>query len=391
MKPEMLLKIRDEVKKQFDAGFLQAVSYSDWIANIVPVPKKDGKVRMCVDYRDLNRASPKDNFPLPHIDTLVDNTAGHSYFSFMDGFFGYNQIKMCPNDMSKTTFVTLWGTFCYKVMPFRLKNAGATYQRAMVALFHDMTHKEIERLREFHLKLNPAKCTFGVTSGKLLGFIVSRRGIEIDPDKVRAIQKLPPPRTQKEVRGFLGRLNYISRFISQLTEKCDPVYRLLRKNDSGEWNNECQDALEKIKRQLTNAPVLVPPVPNRPLILYLSVFDNFMVCVLGQHDDTGKKEMAIYYLSKKSTEYEAKYSPVEKLCCALVWATKRLRQYMLYHTTWLISKLDPLKYMMEAPALSGRLARWQMLLSEFDILYVSRKAIKGSAIADFIASRASDD
>ncbi|KAK8684177.1 hypothetical protein V6N13_040208 [Hibiscus sabdariffa] len=275
MKPEILLKIRDEVKKQFDAGFLQAVTYSDWVANIVPVPKKDGKVRMCVDYRDLNRASPKDNFPLPHIDTLVDNTADHSYFSFMDGFSGYNQIKMCPDDMNKTT--------------------------------------------------------------------------------------------------------------------CDPVYKLLRKNNPGEWNDECQTALERIKRQLTNAPILVPPVPERPLILYLMVFENSMGCVLGQHDDSGKKERAIYYLSKKFTEYETKYSPVEKLCCALVWATKRLRQYMLYHTTWLISKLDPLKYMMESSALSGRLARWQMLLSEFDILYVSRKAVKGSAIANFLASRASDD
>ncbi|KAK9045151.1 hypothetical protein V6N11_059040 [Hibiscus sabdariffa] len=123
LKPEMLLKIKDEVKKQFDAGFLQAVTYSVWAANIVHVPKKDEKVNMCVDYRDLNQASPKDNFLLPHIDTLVDNTAGHSYFSFMDGFSGYNQIKMCPDDMSKTTFVTLWGTFCYKVMAFGLKNA----------------------------------------------------------------------------------------------------------------------------------------------------------------------------------------------------------------------------------------------------------------------------
>ncbi|KAK9011583.1 hypothetical protein V6N11_044430 [Hibiscus sabdariffa] len=367
-------------------------------------------------YSDLNRASPKDNFPLPHIDTLVDNTAGHSYFSFMDGFSGYNQIKMCPEDMNKTTFVTLWGTFCYKVMPFGLKNAGATYQRAMVVLFHDMMHKEIEvyvddmiaksrieeehivnleklfrRVREFRLKLNPAKCTFGVTSGKLLGFIVSKKGIEIDPGKVKAIQELPPPRTQREVRGFLGRLNYISRFISQLTEKCDPVYKLLRRNNPGEWNDECQAALEKIKKQLTNAPILVSPVPDRPLILYLTVFENSMGCVLGQHDDSGKKERVIYYLSKKFTEYEAKYTAVEMLCCALVWATKRLRQYMLYHTTMLISKLDPLKYMMEAPALSGRLARWQMLLSDFDILYVSRKAIKGSVIADFLASRAADD
>ena len=116
-----------------------------------------------------------------------------------------------------------------------------------------------------------------------------------------------------------------------------------------------------------------------------------MGCVLGQHDDTGKKERAIYYLSKKFTECEVRYPFIQKLCCALVWVTRRLRQYMLYHTTWLISKLDPLKFLMEAPALTGRLARWQMLLSEFDILYVSQKAVKGSAIADFLASRASED
>ena len=144
VKPEMLLKIKEEVKKQLDAGFLKVAKYPQWVANIGPIPKKDEKVRMCVDYRDLNRASPKDNFPLPHIYTLVDNTAKHSLFSFMDGFSGYNQIRMAPEDIEKTTFLTMWGTFCYKIMPFGLKNAGATYQRAMVMLFHDMMHKEIE-------------------------------------------------------------------------------------------------------------------------------------------------------------------------------------------------------------------------------------------------------
>ena len=114
------------------------------MANIVPVPKKDGKIRMCVDYRDLNRVSPKDNLSLPHIDTLIDNTTKHFLFSFMDGFSGYNHIRMAPEDMEKTTFLTMWGTFCYKVIPFGLKNVGATYQRAMVTLFHDMMHKEIE-------------------------------------------------------------------------------------------------------------------------------------------------------------------------------------------------------------------------------------------------------
>ncbi|WRX28661.1 Reverse transcriptase domain - like 10 [Theobroma cacao] len=191
-------------------------------------------------------------------------------------------------------------------MPFGLKNAGVTYQRAMVALFHDMMHKEIEvyvddmiakshierdhtvnlkklfeRLRKFQLKLNPAKCTFGVTSRKLLGFIVSEKGIEVDPDKIRAIQELPPPKTQKEVREFLGRLNYIARCISQLTCKCDPIFKLLRKQDPREWNEECQIAFDKIKEYITNPPVLVPPTARKPLLLYLTVNKNSMGCVLG--------------------------------------------------------------------------------------------------------------
>uniref|UniRef100_A0A2N9G972 Uncharacterized protein n=1 Tax=Fagus sylvatica TaxID=28930 RepID=A0A2N9G972_FAGSY len=364
MKPEVILKIKEEVEKQLKAGFLSTVTYSDWVANIVPVPKKDGKVRMCVDYRDLNRASPKDNFPLPHIDTLVDNTATNVVFSFMDGFSGYNQIKMAEEDKSKTAFVTHWGTFVYDVMPFGLKNAGATYQRAMVTLFHDMIHHEIEvyvddmiaksrtaqdhltdlrklfqRLKKYQLRLNPNKCAFGVTSGKLLGFIVSGRGIEIDPAK---------------------------------------------------WTEDCQKAFDKIKEYLLNPPILVPPTPGRPLILYLTVQEASMGCMLGQQDETGKKEQAIYYLSKKFTEPETRYLLVEKTCCALAWASKKLRQYMLYYTTWLVSRMDPIKYIFEKPALTGKIARWQVLLSEFDILFVARKAIKGQAIADYLADYPSE-
>lgn len=201
--------------------------------------------------------SQKDYFPLPHIEVLVDNITQFSVFSFMDGFSGYNQIKMSPDDMKKTTFIMLWGTYFYKVMPFGLKNAGATYQRAMVTLFHDTIHKEIEvyvddmivksitkddhlerlgelfpRLQNFKLRLNPAICTFGVRSSKLLGFIVSQKGIEVDPDKVRAIQDIPPPRIEKEVRRFIGRLNYISKFISYLIATYEPIFKLLRKSQS---------------------------------------------------------------------------------------------------------------------------------------------------------------
>jgi len=182
----------------------------------------------------------------------VENRSRMTLFLFMDGFSGYNQIKMAPEDIEKTTFITPWGTFCYKVMSFGLKNAGATYQRAIVTLFYDMIHKEIEvyvddmiaksrseeehlvnlrklfeRLRKLKLRLNPAKCTFGVRSRKLLGFIVSQRGIEVDLDKVRAILEMPHSLIEKEVRGFLGRLNYIDRFISQLTATCEPIFKLL--------------------------------------------------------------------------------------------------------------------------------------------------------------------
>ena len=241
--PRWSLQVKEEIQKQLSVGFLSVVEYPEWLANVVPVPKKDGKVRVCVDFRDLNKASPKDDFPLPHIDMLVDSTAGHPMLSFMDGFSGYNQILMALEDMEKTSFITEWGTYCYWVMPFGLKNAGATYQRAATTLFHDMMHRDVEvyvddmivksqggadhlaalqrffeRIRQFRLRLNPKKCTFGVTSGKLLGHIVSERGIEVDPEKIKAILDMLAPRNEKEIRGFLGRLQYISRFIARLTD-----------------------------------------------------------------------------------------------------------------------------------------------------------------------------
>ena len=261
--PRWSLQVKEEIQKQLSVGFLSVVEYPEWLANVVPVPKKDGKVRVCVDFRDLNKASPKDDFPLPHIDMLVDSTVGHPMLSFMDGFSGYNQILLALEDMEKTSFITEWGTYCYRVMPFGLKNAGATYQRAATTLFHEMMHRDVEvyvddmivksqggadhlaalqrffeRIRQFRLRLNPKKCSFGVTSGKLLGHIVSERGIEVDPEKTKAILDMPAPRTEKEIRGFLGRLQYISRFIARLTDICEPIFRLLRKNQPTVWNDD---------------------------------------------------------------------------------------------------------------------------------------------------------
>ena len=212
MKLEWTLKIKEEVEKQYNAGFLRMVKYLEWLANVVLVPKKDVKVRMCVNFWDLNEASPKDDFPLPYIDILIDNAAEHALLSFMDGFLGYDQIKMVLEDIEKTSFITPWGMYYYKVMPFGLKNAGATYQHAATTLLHDLIHKEVEvyvdgmivkskdheghipalwkffeRIQFYKLRLNPKKCTFGVTFEKLLGLWKVRGGLKLVLTKLRQL------------------------------------------------------------------------------------------------------------------------------------------------------------------------------------------------------------
>lgn len=235
-------------------------------------------------------------------------------------------------------------------MPFGLKNAGTTYKRTATTLLHDMMHKEVEvyvddmivksptreehipafrkifeRLRKYNMRLNPHKCALGVTSGKLLGHLVSKRGIEVDPSKIKAIMEMPPPKTEKEVRGFLGRLQYISRFIAKLTSTCEPLFKQLKKVRRVEWDDECQKAFDKIKEYLAEPPVLVPPVPQQPLLLYLSITKTVIGSMLAQNQEGNEK--VVYYLSKKFLEYETRYTPLEKTCLALVWATKKLRHY----------------------------------------------------------------
>ena len=194
---------------------------------------------MCVDYKDLNDACPKDSFPLPHIDQIVDASAGHGKLSFLDAFSGYHQIPMYPLDSKKTSFITCHGLFCYNVMPFGLKNVGATYQRLVTKIFRpllgktmevyidDMLIKSKERpdhanhlqkafdlLRTYGMKLNPTKCAFGVSVGRFLGFMMTQRGIEANPSQLKAILESLAPSSRKEVQHQMGRLAALGRFIS---------------------------------------------------------------------------------------------------------------------------------------------------------------------------------
>jgi hypothetical protein len=216
-----------------NASFIYPVPLTEWASNPVPVNKKKGTIHVWMDFCDLNKAYPKDNFPTPFINQILDECVGSKVFSFMDGFSGYNQIYIKPKDQHKMTFICPWGTFTYQKMPFDLKNAGATFQRAMTFAFHNLKHiveaylddlaahsrKRVdhpkhlrlifERFHHYHIWLNPHKCIFCVRPGRLLGFLVSETGIMADPLKVESILRLPPPHTIQQRQGLQGKAKFL--------------------------------------------------------------------------------------------------------------------------------------------------------------------------------------
>ncbi|XP_028086009.1 uncharacterized protein LOC114286987 [Camellia sinensis] len=407
-KPEVELNIKDEVVKLLGAGFIKPIQHPTWLSSIVPVIKKNGQIRVCVDFRDLNKSCPKDEFPLPNIDTLIDSAAGHHMFSFMDGFSGYNQIKMAPKDAPKTAFRTPIGNFFYTVMPFGLKNAGATYQRAMTTIFHDMLHKSLEcyiddlvvkskeetshlkdlqrvfeRCKKYKLRMDPLKCAFGVTAGKFLGCIVHRHGIDPDPAKVATIKNMPRPTSLDELRTFLGRASYLRRFIPAMAEITQPFNSLLKKDVRFIWNEEHQQAFEGVKSTLTSPLSMTPPQPARPLLLYITSTPKSVGALLAQEIDG--LERPVYYISRVIQGAEVRYSPIERHCLALVFAAKKLRHYLLSYPIHLMTRSDPIRFLLTRPALSGRPARWLLSLAEYDITCKAPKAIKSQALADLLA------
>uniref|UniRef100_A0A2N9I2Z5 Uncharacterized protein n=1 Tax=Fagus sylvatica TaxID=28930 RepID=A0A2N9I2Z5_FAGSY len=344
--PEIEAQITQEVKKLLSAGFIKPIQHPRWLSNIVPVKKK--------------------------------NAAGHAMFSFMDGFSGYNQIFMTPRDAEKTAFRTPIGNFYYTVMPFGLKNAGATYQRTMTAMFHDMMHREIEdyvddivvksktrgdhfgvlkkvfeRCRLYKLKMNPLKCAFGVSAGKFLGFLVHQRGIDVDPTRASAIATMKPPTTHKELKSFLGKLSYIRRFIPGLAAVTSAFSPLLKKGASFRWSTECQEAFEKVQNIMTKLPTVCAPISGKPLRLYLASNSQAIGALIAQENDDGI-EQPIYYVQ-------------------------------------LMTKSHPIRSLLHRSVLSGRLAQWLLQLSQYEIIAETPTAIKSQAIADLLAQFPGED
>ncbi|KAJ9545671.1 hypothetical protein OSB04_025378, partial [Centaurea solstitialis] len=332
---------------------------------------------------------------------------GHELLTFMDAYSGYNQILMHKDDQEKTAFMTDKGIYCYKVMPFGLKNAGSTYQRLVNRMFKDHLGRTMEVyiddmlvksersqdhiqhlkqsfdiLREYKMKLNPTKCSFGVHAGKFLGYMVTRRGIKASPEQIKAILEIQSPRNVKEVQKLTGRVAALNRFISRSSDKCHLFYNVLRKNKGFDWTEAHEEALQSLKKYMSNPPLLTKPIEGESLQLYLAVSNNAVSAVLVREGD--QHQQPIYYISKSFLDAETRYTSMEKLLLGLVTAAKKLRHYFESHHIIVVTNY-PLKIVLRKPELTGRLAKWSIYLSSFDLTYQPRTAIKSQALADFVA------
>jgi hypothetical protein len=288
-----------------DAGFIEEVHDPVWLANSVIIPKANGKLRMCIDYTSLNKACPKDPYPLPRIDQIVDSTSGCDLLSFLDAYSSFHQIQMSRQDRKHTAFVTVDGLYCYVVMPYGLKSALPTFVRAMSKTFGDLIRDRVEvyvddimvktkrgltlvedltlvfdRLRATRTKLNPDKCVFGVSAGKLLGFLVSHWGIEANLEKIKAIKAMRPPARIKDVKKLAGSLAALSRFISRMAERVPPFFKLMRKSGPFSWTEEAERAFQEVKQHLVSLPILVAPEPREALYLYIAAASEAVSMVL---------------------------------------------------------------------------------------------------------------
>ena len=305
---------------------------------------------------------------------------------------------MDPDDQEKTLSVMGQGTYCYRVMPFELKNTGATYQRLVNRMFHkqigtsmevyieDMLVKSIaaelhiahlteafQILKEYNMKLNQAKCAFGVSAGKFLGFIVNNRGIEANPDKIKVVLGMPPPSNIKEVQCLTRRIAPLSHFVSRASDKCQSFFQVLKK--AFQWDAHCEEAFTTLKTYLSSPPILVSPSKGELLTLYLAISDFSTRAILVRDKD--RVQHPVYYYSRALRRVEERYPKMEKLILALVTIARKLDPYFQAHTIEILTEY-PMKQVLHKQETSGRLMKWAIELSEFVMEFTSVELVEAT-------------
>ncbi|GJV36449.1 reverse transcriptase domain-containing protein [Tanacetum coccineum] len=393
--PKIHEVIKKEVIKLLDAGLIYPISDSPWVSPVYYVPKKGGMTvvenedneliptrlvtgwRVCIDYRKLNDATRKDHFSLPFMDQMLEH-------------------------QEKTTFTCPYGTFDYRRMPFGLCNAPGTFQRCMMAIFHDMIEETMEvfmddfsvlgdsfssclshldkmlkRCEDTNLVLNWEKCHFMVKEGIVLGHKISKSEIEVDRAKVDVIAKLPHPTSVKGVRSFLGHTGFYRRFIQDFSKIARPMTHLLEKETPFIFLKECIEAFNILKKKLTEAPILVAPDWDLAFEIMCDTSDYAVGAVLGQ-----RKTMhfqPIHYASKTMTDAQTYYTTTEKKLLAVVYAFKKFWPYLVLSKTIVYTDPSALKYLLAKQDAKLRLLRWILLLQEFDVIIRDKKGAENLA------------
>ncbi|KAM1060285.1 hypothetical protein TB1_024212 [Malus domestica] len=338
---------------------------------------------------------------------MLERLAGYVFYCFLDGYSGYNQIVIAPEDQEKTTCTCPFGTFAYRRMPFGLCNAPATFQRCMMSIFSDYVEKIIEvfmddfsvfgdsfdgclhnlslilkRCVETNLVLNWEKCHFMVKQGIVLGYIISENGIEVDKSKIDLVRHLPSPTAVREVRSFLGHAGFYRRFIKDFSKVAQPLCRLLQKDVTFDFNEECTTSFNQLKELLTTAPIIVPPDWSLPFELMCDAFDYALGSVLGQRKD--KRPHVIYYASRTLNDAQLNYSTTKKELLAVVFALDKFRSYLIGTKVIVFIDHAALKYLLTKKEAKPRLIRWTLLLQEFDIEIRDKKGSE-NVVADHLS------
>ena len=382
----------DELKKQLDelvaSGFIKP-SKSPFGAPVLFVKKKDGSMRMCVDYRDLNRITVKNRYPLPRVDELFDRLRGAKYFSKIDLRSGYHQVRIDPDDVHKTAFRTRYGHYEFLVLPFGLTNAPATFMHLMQSIFGPhldsfvivflddilifsktlQEHRKhvrivLELLRNNKLYAKKSKCEFFKQSISFLGHVVSGEGISMEKDKVKAIQEWPIPTNVAAIRSFLGLAGYYRRFVKDFSKLAMPLTDLLRTDVKFEWNKSQQQSFLQLKQSISSAPVLTLPDDSLPYIVSTDASGFAVGATLSQ--DQGNGSQPIAFLSHKLNEHEKNYPVHEQELLAIIIALKEWRHYLYGKRFQILTDHQSLRYLSTQPHLSPRQIRWSEFLQQFD-------------------------
>ena len=404
MAPTEIKESKIQLQELLDKGFVRP-SFSPWGAPVLFVKKKDGTMRLCIDYRELNKVTIKNKYPLPRIDDLFDQLQGATVFSKIDLRSGYHQLKIKEQDVQKTAFRTRYGHYEFLVMPFGLTNAPAAFMDLMNRVFKDYldrcviafiddiliySHSLEEHAEHLRIVLNILKqkqlyakfkkCEFWLEKVAFLGHVVSKDGVSVDPGKVEAVSCWPRPTTISEVRSFLGLAGYYRKFVDGFSKIASPLTNLTRKNVKFQWTDLCERSFMELKQKLISAPILAIPTNSGRFVVYSDASKCGLGCVLMQN---GK---VIAYASRQLKDYEKNYPTHDLELAAVVFALKIWRHYLYGERCEIYTDHKSLKYFFTQKELNMRQRRWLELVKDYDCV-INYHPGKANVVADALSRK----